>query len=234
MPAFVGRVSHTVIRMSFTVPLGDARAAFDASVTAFSGAIASLPEWDLLASSRCHGWARLDLAAHVMAGWQEMLGGFVTLVDDDPTVDAASYWTAFADLTSGSDRVEVLMAQRRRAAAYARPSALLDQLGDVASAVLSGSGTLGMQACRWQGQVFAPGDFLTIWAVENVVHHLDLLVDDPPPQGGLALARATIEALAADPLPAGWPDEQAVLVGTGRLPVPHDAGRVGAKLPVLG
>ena len=200
-----GRVSPTVIRMSFTVPVGDARVGFDASVTAFSDAVASLPEWDLMASSRCHGWTRLDLNAHVVAGWQEMLGGFVTPVDDDPTVDAASYWTAFADMTSESDRVAVLMAQRRRAAAYTRPSALVEQLRDVAGAVLSGSRTMGARAYRWQGQVFAPGDFLAIWAVENVVHHLDLLVDDPPPPTGLTLARATIEALAADPLPADWP-----------------------------
>ncbi|GEM_PF-4800629 len=39
-----------------------------------------------------------------------MLGGFVTLVGDDPTVDAASYWTALAHLTFRSDRVKVLMA----------------------------------------------------------------------------------------------------------------------------
>ena len=216
--ALVGCLSPTVIGMSSTVPVKDARAAFDASVTSFSGAVASLPEWDLLASSRCHGWTRLDLTAHVVAGWQEMLGGFVSLVDEDPTVDAASYWTAFADAASGSDRVEVVMAQRRRAAAYTRPSALVGQLRDVAGAVLSGSRTMGGRACRWQGQVFAPGDFLAIWAVENVVHHLDLLVDDPPPRGGLALARATIEALAAGPLPADWPDEKAVLMGTAACP----------------
>ena len=52
-----------------------------------------------------------------------------------------------------------------------------------------------VQACRWQGQVFAPGDFLAIWAVENVVHQLDLLVAELPPRSGLALARATIEAI---------------------------------------
>lgn len=177
--------------------------------------------------------ARLDLIAHVAAGWQDMLGGFVTVVDDKPTVDAASYWTAFANLTSESDRVEVLMSQRRRAVAYLRPSSMLVQLRDVADAVLSGSRTVSAQACRWQGQVFAPGAFLAIWAVENVVHHLDLLVDDRPPKNGLALARATIEALARGRLPVSWPDEQAVLVGTGRVPVSHDAGAIGARLPVL-
>lgn len=221
--------------MSLTVPLDAGRATFDASVIAFSDAAAALSGWELLASSRCHGWTRLDVIAHVVAGWQEMLGGFVTVVDDEPTVDAASYWTAFADLTSGSDPVEVLMAQRRRTASYARPAVLLEHLRDVADAVLAGSRGMGVQsACRWQGQVFAPGDFLAIWAVENVVHQLDLVVDDRPPGSGLALARATVESLAGEPLPAEWPDEQAVLIGTGRVPVPHDAGVVGSRLPVLG
>ncbi|HLI25398.1 MAG TPA: maleylpyruvate isomerase N-terminal domain-containing protein [Acidimicrobiales bacterium] len=219
--------------MPLTVAVGDARDAFEASVIAFSGAVTSLEEWDLLASSRCHGWSRLEVATHLVAGWQEMLAGFVTLVDDDPTVDAASYWRAFGDMTSACDPVDVLMAQRRRAAAYARPSAVLAQLGDVADAVLSGGRAMGGRPCRWQGQVFAPGDFLAIWAVENVVHHLDLLVEGRPPSSGLTLARATVEALAEEPLPGEWTDEQAVLIGTGRLPVPAEAATLSSRFPVL-
>lgn len=222
------------MRMSFSVTVGEARSAFDASVTAFSGAVAALPEWELLAASRCHGWTRLEVTAHVVAGWQEMLGGFVSLVDADPTVDAASYWTSFAEMTSGSDRVEVLMAQRRRTAAYLRPAGLVEQMRDVSAAVLNGSRTIGGPFCQWQGQVFAPGDFLAIWAVENVVHHLDLLIDDKPPASGVALARATLEALVKEALPADWSDEQALLIGTGRMPVPDDAGAVGARLPAFG
>lgn len=44
--------------MPFTVSLDDARVAFEMSVGAFSAAVGSLNEWDLLASSRCHGWTR--------------------------------------------------------------------------------------------------------------------------------------------------------------------------------
>lgn len=219
--------------MTFTVALGDARAAFDESVAAFTGVLASLSEWDLLASSRCHGWSRLEVAAHVVAGWQEMLGGFVSAVDGEPTVDAATYWTAFEELTSGSDPVAVLMGQRRRAVAYGRPSSLLEQLRDVADAVLSGSANMDGRCRRWQGQVFLPGDFLTIWAVENAIHHLDLLVESRPPTSALTLARGTVEALAGGPLPAEWADEEAVLIGTGRLAVPEGVGERGAKLPVL-
>lgn len=233
MSPLVRRGSPTVLGMPFTVAFDDARSAFELSVTAFSAAVTSMSEWDLLASSRCHGWTRMEVIAHVVAGWQEMLEGFVTIVDDDPTVDAASYWTAFADMTSGSDRVEVLMAQRRRAAAYIRPAALVEQMHDVAGAVLSGARTMGARACRWQRQVFEPGDFLAIWAVEDLIHHLDLLVDDPPPDSALALARATLETLATTPLPADWPDEHAVLIGTGRIPVPDDAGPLAARLPLL-
>lgn len=220
--------------MPLTVASDVAGAAFEASVTAFTDAVVSLPEWALLASSRCHGWTRMDVAVHVLAGWQEMLGGFVTVVDDEATVDAASYWTAFADLMSGSDRVDILMAQRRRAATYVRPRVMLEQLREVADAVLSASVTMRPQPCRWQGQVFAPGDFLAIWTVENVVHHLDLLLDDPPPTRGLALARATVQALAGAPLPDEWTDEQVALIGSGRMPVPHDATGSATRLPVLG
>ncbi len=126
------------------------------------------------------------------------------------------------------------MAQRRRAAAYLRPASLLGELRDLGETMLGASRTVGAQARRWQGQVFAPGDFLAIWSVENVIHHLDLVVDDRPPSTALALARATVEALAAGPLPAEWTDERAVLIGTGRVPVPHDPAAVAARLPVLG
>lgn len=84
-----------------------------------------------------------------------------------------------------------------------------------------------------QGDVLATGDFLATWAVEHAVHHLDLLVDDAPPSTALALARTTVEALVGEGLPTA-DDVEAVLVGSGRLPVPAGWGDVGQRLPVLG
>lgn len=220
--------------MALSVDLDMARAACAESIDAFVDAAGSLDEYGLLGASRCHGWSRLDVVVHVIAGWQELLGGMVSVVDEEPSVDAASYWSAFAGAHAGDDPVLVLMSQRRRTAAYARPAAALAQLRDLAAMVDRGVAAYQGRQRRWQGHVFAAGDFLAMGAVENVVHQLDMLSDVPAPAGALTLARATIEALAGQPLPAAWTDEDAVLIGTGRAPVPDDAGKIAAQLPALG
>lgn len=219
--------------MGLTVETARARAAFEESVDGFVAAVHGLDDYALLRHSRCHGWTRLDVVTHVVAGWHEMLCGLVTQVDEPPTVDAASYWTAFAEEMASEDPVDVLMAQRRRSSVYARPASACAQLAELAEAVRSGATDLPDRHCRWQGQVFLPGDFLAIWAVENVVHHLDLDLNGQLPAGALALARDTIEALAGTPLPSSWSDRDAVLVGTGRAPVPDDARALADRLPVL-
>jgi hypothetical protein len=221
--------------MSLTVDLPTGRTAFAESVTSFVRAVDAVDEWDLLGASRCHGWTRLDVLVHVLAGWQEMLGGMVSPVDDPPTVDAASYWTAFADLEAG-DPLLTLMDQRRRTAAYSRPSGACEQLQDVAEAVLRGAASLPERNVAWQGQVFTPGDFLVIWAVEDVIHQLDLDLDEDHgaglPTTALDLGRATVEALAA-PFPDGWSAQDVVLVGTGRSAVSDGLGALADRLPVL-
>ena len=185
--------------MGLTVDLATGRAAFEDSVHAFVAAVDGLDEWALLGASRCHGWTRLDVLVHVLAGWQEMLGGLVSPVQAVPTVDAASYWPVF-DAEYDDDPVDVLMSQRRRTAAYARPDSARGQLRDVADAVLRGAETCPDRRLRWQGHVFTAGDFLTIWAVEDVIHQLDLLAEEPAPPSGLALARATVEELGGGTL----------------------------------
>jgi hypothetical protein len=221
--------------MVLSVPLDSGRTACVDSVDAFVRAAESFNEYELLGASRCHGWSRLDAVTHVVAGWQEMLGGMVSTVDDEATVDAATYWPAFATEYSTGDPVPVLVAQRRRTSTYARPASAMAELRDVAAAVRRGVVSFEDHRRLWQGHVFAAGDFLAIWAVENVVHHLDLLSDEPAPASALRLTRATVEALIDQPLPDDWDDERAVLIGTGRLPVPDGEGAVAAdRLPALG
>lgn len=220
--------------MALGVDLTRARPACRASITALVGAVDELGELELLASSRCLGWTRLDVVVHMIAGWQEMAGGLLGVVEGPATVDAASYWPAFADQEADEDPVRALMAQRRRTASYLRPASALAQLHDVAQALLRGIDAAHEGHLTWQGHVFTTGDFLTTWAVEDVVHHLDLQVVAPPAPDALTLARETVEALAAAPLPAGWDDEEAVLVGSGRLGVPDDSRHLGLGLPVLG
>jgi hypothetical protein len=220
--------------MGLSVSLDDGRAACVNSIDALLRAVETFSEYELLDASRCHGWNRLDVVTHVLAGWQEMLGGMVSPVDDEPTVDAASYWSAFATEYSTDDPVPLLMSQRRRTSAYARPASATAQLRDVAATLRRGVGHLPDRPCLWQGHVFAAGDFLAVWAVEDVVHHLDLLSDEPPPREALRLARMTIEALIAQPLPGVWGDDEAVLIGTGRSPVPDELRAVADLLPALG
>jgi len=191
--------------MGLTVDLETGRTAFIDSVRGFVAAADGFDEWSLLDASRCHGWSRLDVVVHVVAGWQEMLGGFVSPVDDPPTVDAASYWPAF-DEEFDDDPLLVLMAQLRRTATYSRPDAARGQMHDVADAVLRGAASCADRPLRWQGHVFTAGDFLTIWAVEDVIHQVDLLGDEPLPSSALDLARATVAELDGTSLADRLPD----------------------------
>ena len=180
--------------MALTLDLETGRTAFVDSVRGFVAAVDDLDEWSLLGTSRCHGWTRLDVVVHVIAGWQDMLGGFVSPVDGPPTVDAASYWPAYDEEEAGDPLLD-LLAQRRRTAAFARPDSARGQLRDVADAVLRGAASCAEGHYLWQGHVFTAGDFLTIWAVEDVIHQLDLLGARPVPPSALDLARATVAEL---------------------------------------
>jgi uncharacterized protein (TIGR03083 family) len=220
--------------MALSIELAEGQDAFEKSVLAFLGAVDRLTDHQLFAHSRCHGWLRLDVLAHVLGGWQEMLIGFVRQVDATPTVDAASYWTAFAQEMAEENPIAVLMTQRRRSDAHPSPAGLRAQLRDVSEAVLHGARTMTDYPRMWQGHVFTAGDYLAIWAVEDAVHHLDLDVpDDTPPATALSLCRRTIEALVGEPLPGTWTDLDAVLAGTGRIAVPAGGDRVADRLPAL-
>ena len=192
--------------MALTVDLETGRTAFVDSVRGFVAAVDGLDEWSLLGASRCHGWSRLDVVTHVLAGWQEMLGGFVSPVDDAPTVDAASYWPAFDEEYADPDPIVPLMAQRRRSAAYLRPDSARRELSYVAEAVLRGAASCPEGRLTWQGHVFTAGDFLTIWAVEDVIHQVDLLTEEPLPPTALALARDTVADLDGGSLAGRLPE----------------------------
>lgn len=103
----------------------------------------------------------------------------------------------------------------------------------MATAVRRGSAAMRDQAVSWQSHVFSAGDFLAVWAVEDVVHQLDLQGDHPAPENAVRLTVATIEALVGRSLPADWGQEQSVLIGTGREPVPQDAQDLSAVLPAF-
>lgn len=218
--------------MGLTVELEVGRQAFIDSVDALLRAVEGFDEHGLLGASRCHGWTRLDVVTHLVGGWQEMLGGMVSVVDGPTTVDAATYWPGFAE-EYGGDPIGTLMAQRRRTAVYARPASAVEHLREAAGMVRRGAVGMREGHHTWQEHVFTAGDYLAIWAVEDAIHHLDLLSGEPAPASALELSRATIEAVAG-PLPATWSTEEAVLIGTGRLPVPDGLGDAADRLPALG
>jgi len=219
--------------MGLTISADDGRVACIDSIDAFVRAVQGFDEYALLGASRCHGWSRLEAVTHMIAGWQEMLAGLVSAVEDAPTVDAATYWTAFAAEFGTDDPVPDVMSQRRRASSYARPASAVAHLKDVAVAARRRVLLLDDRPLTWQGHVFTAGDFFAIWAVESVIHQLDLLSDEPAPQTALALTRRTIEALAGRPLPDDWTDDLVALVGSGREPAPTDTETWAEVLPVL-
>ena len=206
---------------ALTVDRTEACSAFTGQVERFVQSVGRLDDLELLAASRCHGWAVLDVVVHVRVGLEEMLRGVTAPTDDAPTVDAATYWSAWAAQPDRDDEVDGILWTRRTASAYPRPSGAVRHLRAAADAVLAAA--LPPAALRFQGQVIAGGDFLATWAVELAVHHVDLglhLDLAPPTDAALRLTRATIEALLGTPVPPSVSDLDALLVGAGRVPVP--------------
>ena len=217
-------------------PLADVRATWLSSLDALGEAVEAFRERDLLAPSRCHGWARVDLLAHLVAGLEEMLHGVTAPVDTPPDTDAASYWDDFGP-EQDPDDAEVLariLQGRRRGSATVRPEGIRRELHTVVAAVRGATVDFDDRARFFQERVLGAADFLAIWVLEVVVHHLDLDPDGvlpPPPAEALAMTRRILAARAAAPLPEG-DDVRLVLAGTGRIPVPEEWAGLG--LPVLG
>ena len=215
-----------------------AQTAFLGELAAFAAAVGSASDHDLLAASRCHGWAVVDVVVHVRTGLQDMLGGTVSPSASIPDTDAASYWRTDAPSNdSGSDAVDGILWTRRTASAYRRPTGAVGHLRTVADAVRSAVERIPDGPVAFQGHVLASGDFLATWAVELAVHHLDVLtgVDlGPPTAESLRLGRLTVETLAEDTFPAGWSDADCLLAGAGRLLLADARDILPAALPVLG
>ncbi len=217
-----------------TVELEQARPAFLDQLRGFVAAVQYLDDHQLLAASRCHGWAVLDVVVHVRGGLEEMLRGFTAPSADPVTVNAASYWTAWAAADS-VDPVNGILWTRRTASAYRRPRSALGHLRDAADAALAAAGRLADTPLRFQDHVLSAGDFLTIWAVELAVHQADLSRDlelPAPATAALRLTRATIEALLGAAVPGSLSDLDVLLLGTGRAAVPAELATV--IRPVLG
>lgn len=76
---------HTAGVAQLSVRHGDGCDAFVGQLDRFVGVCSGLSDRELLASSRCWGWAVLEVVVHVRVGLQEMLGGMVSGTSDVPT-----------------------------------------------------------------------------------------------------------------------------------------------------
>jgi uncharacterized protein (TIGR03083 family) len=216
-----------------------AQDAFLEALRVFVGATNRLNDGKLLAPSRCRGWSVVDVVVHVHLGLQEMLLGIVAPTDEKPDTDAADYWRA---ATPGSgDQLAQIRFVRLVGAAYHRPTGAVAHLRPTAEGVAVAVDALKPGVVRFQGHIMTTGDFLATWAVELAVHQLDLAAElklEPPAPDALAIARETIETLAGGPLPTIWPDDVAVLLGSGRIRLTssqwQEAGPLAEQLPVLG
>ncbi len=187
--------------------------------------VEALDDHSLLAASRCHGWAVLDVVVHVRAGLEEMLRGVTAPTDADPTVDAASYWSTWPAAGDSEAALDGVLWTRRTASAYRRPTSAVRHLRDAADAIMAAAQRMTDCALAFQGQVLASGDFLATWAVELAVHHLDLARDldvGAPVSDALLLTRETVAALLGAPVPNDVSDLDAALICSGRAPVPPD------------
>ena len=186
------------------------------------GVAGHLDDRALLASSRCLGWTRADVLAHVHLALQDMLLALVAPTDAEPDTDAASYWrTDPPSNDPDSDELDNLRFARLLASAYRRPTGLIGHLRPTGEGVARAVSQLSTPAVNFQGHVLTSGDFLATWATELAVHHLDLDLGQElpgPDPAALRLARLTADELADQPSPSDWDDEHAVLVGWGRLP----------------
>ncbi|GGR23315.1 maleylpyruvate isomerase [Streptomyces griseomycini] len=224
------------------VPARHYRAAvdlFSRSWTALRTAVAETPDEDFERPSGCSGWLVRDLVCHLVVDAQDVLITLVTPAEDEPTVDAVTYWN-LVEPPTGEDPLDALIP--RLAAAYGEPRWLKFHLDDVGSAAGRAAG-LADPAARvsTRGEVLTAGDYLSAYVLEWTLHHLDLIAHLPsaagPPAETLAAARASLEKIAGASFPASLSDRDALLIGTGRR-TPTDAekaalGDVAARLPLV-
>jgi uncharacterized protein (TIGR03083 family) len=218
--------------------------ALEAAYSGLTGVVADLDDLDLLLPSGCRGWSIADLMLHVTLDAQRALVALATPSDATPDVDFVSYWRGFPG--AGDPDASFAHGQwvRRSAAAFHRPTGIVDRWTETAAAAARAAGTANPDGrIATQGHVLTVPDFLATLVTEAVIHHLDAIValpgtPEPAPEAA-ALALATLSGLASpDGLPASWSGPETLRKGSGRQAL-DDADRrtlgVRAELfPLLG
>jgi len=174
--------------------------------------------------SGCAGWLVRDLACHLVIDAQDVLITLVTPTADAVTHDAVTYWKVSHE--PQADPLSALVV--RLAAAYGEPWLLKHHVDDVGSAALRAAQLADPRLkVSTQDMVLCTAEYLDAYVWEWTLHHLDLVMHLPgvagPPADAVARCREVLERIAGA-FPASWPDEDVLLVGTGRR-APTEAER---------
>jgi hypothetical protein len=197
---------------------------FSLALGALLTEVGELTDDDFTRPSGCAGWLVRDLVCHLVIDAQDVLITLVTPTADPVTHDSVTYWKV-----SGEPSDDPLAALTvRLAAAYGEPWMLKHHVDDVGQAALRAAQladpTLKVGT---QDKVLCTAGYLGAYVWEWTLHHLDLVMHLPdaagPPASSLARCREMLEQIAGA-FPASWPDEDVLLVGTGRR-APTEAER---------
>ena len=171
--------------------------------------------------TRTEHWSVKDLLFHQMCDAQRALVAFTSESDAAPDTTAVTYWAAWHPGQPGAG--DHARYASRAAAAYGRPESLVAQWTETSRAAVRAARRHGPnRAVATQGHVLTAADFVHTLAVEGVVHHLDLTLELPSPglsDDAYAVVTEVLTGLLGSGLPAGWGPDEAVLKGTGRMPL---------------
>ncbi|MEU4552637.1 maleylpyruvate isomerase N-terminal domain-containing protein [Micromonospora violae] len=205
--------------------------------------VSGLDDAGLQRATRCQGWLVADLLLHVLGDAQRALVTLASPVAGPADVDDVSYWRDFPG--GGGEAPRHAWWVRRSAAAFDRPTAIVELWQDTAPAAVRAAASADLKGyVTTQGHVLRVPDFLATLTTEAVVHHLDLMLElpDAPPPGALAVrvAVATMDGLLSDDTvrPSAWDDHDFLLKATGRIPLTDrdrlELGESAGWFPLLG
>jgi uncharacterized protein (TIGR03083 family) len=208
---------------------------------AISAAVRDLDETALRLPSRCAGWSVVDVVYHLLLDAQRALVTFASPVDDEPDVDAVTYWSPHKPGASWAGAHEEFV--RVSTAAHPSPRAVVTRWVETAAAAARAAGSVTPTTrLTTQDHVLTAADFTSTLVVEAVVHHLDLTVAlpdaAPPTDAVLAHARTVIDTMLGTKAPAAWPTADYALAAGGRAKVPGSVraalGSAAIRFPLLG
>jgi hypothetical protein len=202
--------------------------------------VAGLNDAEMIRETGCQGWRVADLLVHLRLGAEDVLHGLASPCEGPADRDYISCWKdwpARSEVTFSEVRLIWAMA-----AWYSTADGLRRHFDDVVAIAARASRAAQVGHVYLHGHVQTTEDFVTMWAVEFCVHHLDLLVGVPgrpgPRPGAVEVALNTVDGLLGRQRPARWDDLTYLRKATGRQPLDdadrQELGADVARYPVFG